>query len=83
MPLEFRADTVSLRATCGAEDALELADWLSRTELPKADLEACTHLHAALLQTLLAYKPTITIGPEDPFLARWILPVLAGDRESA
>jgi hypothetical protein len=81
MPLEFRADTVCFTQTCGAEDALELADWLLRTELPKADLGKCTHLHAALLQTLLAFKPTVSVGPEDPFLARWILPELAIGRE--
>jgi hypothetical protein len=76
MPLEFRADCVALVDACGAEDALELADWFARSEAPKADLAACTHLHAALLQTLLAYEPSITAAPVDPFLARWILPLL-------
>jgi hypothetical protein len=77
MALEFRDDEVRLIDSCGAEEALELADWLSKLELPKVDLAACTHLHAALLQTLLAYRPAISAGPEDPFLARWVLPVLA------
>jgi hypothetical protein len=77
MPLEFREDTVCLTQTCGAEDALALADWLSQTVLPKADLGECTHLHAALLQTLLAYKPAVSVEPVDSFLARWILPVLS------
>ena len=80
MPLEFRNDEVVLVGSCGAEDALELVDWLSKLELPKVDLAACTHLHAALLQTLLAYKPVISAGPEDPFLGRWVLPVLAAAR---
>jgi hypothetical protein len=76
MSLEFRDDEVRLIDSCGAEEALELADWFSKVELPKANLAACTHLHAALLQTLLAYKPAIAAGPDDPFLARWVFPML-------
>jgi hypothetical protein len=28
------------------------------------------------LQTLLAYQPVIAAPPTDPFLVRWILPLL-------
>ena len=82
MPLEFRRNEVCLTGSCGAEDALELADWLTKHKRAKVSLAACTHLHTALLQTLLAYKPAVSVGPEDPFLARWILPVLAGGRDT-
>lgn len=83
MPLEFRDHEVRLVETCGAEEALELSDWLSNTELPKVDIAECTNLHPALLQTLLAYKPVLSAEPKDPFLIRWIRPMLApvGDVE--
>lgn len=78
MALEFRRNEVVLSANCGAEEALELAEWLAKRKRPKAHLGACTHLHAALLQTLLAYKPALSAAPTDPFLRRWVLPLLAG-----
>jgi hypothetical protein len=76
VPLELRDDEASLVGSCTADEALEFSDWLANSAQPKVDLAACTHLHAALLQTLLAYKPAITARPADPFLARWISPLL-------
>jgi hypothetical protein len=83
MPLEFHADEVRLLGTCVAEDALELAEWLGRTTAPKVDLSACVHLHTSLLQTLIAYAPAIVGAPSDAFLTRWVLPLLAANREAA
>ncbi len=83
MPLEFRPSEVRLVDTCGAEDALELVDWLSKEERPAVDLAACTNMHPALLQTLLAFKPAISAGPTDPFITQWILPLLAPVRDAA
>ncbi len=77
MALEFRDDEVRLIGACGAEEALELSEWFAKIESPKADLGTCTHLHAALLQTLLAFKPVVCVEPDDSFLRRWIAPILA------
>jgi hypothetical protein len=43
-------------------------------------LKACTHLHSAPLQVLLALRPKIGALPEEPFLARWVAPLLKGGR---
>lgn len=83
MPLKAAAGEIALIATCGAEEALELAEWLSTAELPNVDLGSCIHMHAALLQTLLAYNPRISVEPQDPFMRRWIVPILARNRETA
>jgi hypothetical protein len=83
MALEFRRNEVVLSQSCGAEEALELVDWLSRHKRPKVHLGACEHLHAALLQTLLAHKPAVSVGPTDPFLRSWVLPLLVGTSELA
>jgi hypothetical protein len=77
MPLEFSPNEVRLYDACGAEEALELSDWFSTTEMPKVDLGGCSNLHPALLQTLLAFTPVLSVEPRDPFLVRWILPMLA------
>jgi hypothetical protein len=56
---------------------LEFADWLRCREGSAAvDLAACTFLHTAILQTLLALEPNVLAVPRDPFLARWVAPLL-------
>jgi hypothetical protein len=77
MALAFEHNEIWLIDGCGAEEALELVDLLSKAERPTINLSRCTYLHAALLQTVLAYKPAITAGPTEPFLQRWIFPMLA------
>ncbi|MGD0471910.1 MAG: hypothetical protein ABSB70_01695 [Candidatus Velthaea sp.] len=83
MPLQFEQDEIWLIDACGAEEALELVDLLSRPQRPKINLSRCSYLHAALLQTVLAYKPAISQGPTEPFLERWIVPMLAAETGSA
>jgi hypothetical protein len=80
VPLEFRRTEVHLIGNCGAEDALELAEWLSKRKRPKVHMSECAHLHAALLQTLEAFRPVIVTPPADPFLARWVMPAFAPPR---
>jgi hypothetical protein len=80
MPLVFGGNTVALVGTCGADEALELVDLLAKPERPTVDLSACTNLHSALVQTLLAFGPGVCAEPVDPFLARWISPLLAASR---
>jgi hypothetical protein len=76
MPLEFRRSEVCLSGSCTAEEALDLAEWLAKRKRPKTNLAECTHMHTALLQTLLAYKPQISAPPADAFLATWVMPAL-------
>jgi hypothetical protein len=76
MALELKRTIASFTGSCGAEEAAELHEWLSARRAPKADLSACTHLHSALLQLLLAGRVPISKPPKDPFLARWVAPLL-------
>ncbi|WP_042695107.1 hypothetical protein [Azospirillum sp. B506] len=76
MPIRYDADLARFEAACTAEDALPLAEWLEATAAPRVDLSACTDLHTALLQLLIAAKPAVTAGPEEAFLARWVGPAL-------
>jgi hypothetical protein len=60
----------------GVDDAEPLARWLRETVRPKVRLAACTHLHTAALQALMAARPTVISAPTEPFLARWVAPLL-------
>ena len=54
------------------EDAEGLLEWLVANPKGKIDLAACTHLHAANLQVLMAAKPAIASWPANEALALWI-----------
>lgn len=77
MPLAFTERTATLSGDVTVEDAEPLATWLRRTRSPRVRLGTCTHLHAAALQALLAARPVVAVTPTDPFLARWVMPLLA------
>ena len=77
MPLRRAGETLHLEAVCGVEDALPLLEQLAGTPPPAIDLRRCTHLHTALVQVLAACRPRAVIPPDDAFLARWLMPLLA------
>jgi hypothetical protein len=76
MPLRAEAEALCLEAECGVEEAPALLAQLAVPLPPGVDLRACTHLHTALLQVLLACRPRVVAPPDDAFLASWLMPVL-------
>ena len=66
---------------CGAgriEDAEALAALLEAAESPcTVDLSQAGHLHAAVVQVLLAFGPRLAGPAGDAFVNTWLLPVLA------
>ncbi len=83
MPLVFTETQVRFEDVCTVEDALPLLEFLKGSAAPEVDLSACTHLHTALLQLLLAARPNVAAPPGDPALARWVAPLLSEERGSA
>lgn len=82
MPIRYDPDagaggTARFEGVCAVDEALPLAEWLEEAAEPRVDLGACTELHTALLQLLLAARPAVAVPPEDPFLRRWVAPLLA------
>jgi hypothetical protein len=73
----------TLTGVVRVDDAEPLARWLRETSRPKVRLEHCTHLHTAALQALLAARPVLAGPPSDPFLARWITPLLVAPPAAA
>lgn len=76
MPMTFDESTVRMEGACGVEDAPALAEWLDAITTPTADLKDSTHLHTAIVQALAEAAVPVCAAPADPFLARWVAPLL-------
>ncbi|MEI8397177.1 MAG: hypothetical protein WCF85_20830 [Rhodospirillaceae bacterium] len=70
MAILYEGDTARFLDVCTVDEALDLLEWLRGRSQPKIELEACTHLHTALFQVILATRPAINSLPEDAFLSR-------------
>lgn len=76
MPVTYEKSLARFAEVCTVEEAMEVQEWLGRHKAPRIDLSACTHLHTAVLQVLMAARPQLAAAPEDPFLRRWVAPLL-------
>ncbi|MFD2111375.1 hypothetical protein [Thiorhodococcus fuscus] len=72
MALEFKKTTVVAHDLLGVEDAETLLEWLIKHPRGRVNLSACTHLHAANLQVLMAARPKISAWPKNGALADWL-----------
>jgi ABC-type transporter Mla MlaB component len=72
MALQFDAQVATLTGTVTVEEAETLANWLkeqmAQDSTPAVHLSACEHVHAAVLQTLLALQPALASAPANPHL---------------
>jgi hypothetical protein len=63
--------TIMLEGDCTMEEAEPLLQMFQDVPRPTLDWTACTQLHTAVLQVVLAARPAL-IGPcGDPWVARW------------
>jgi hypothetical protein len=73
-------DTVLLEEVCDVEDAETLLQQLqgggAMPVATQVDWSACTHLHTACLQVLLAARLPVRGTPANPSIARWVAPLL-------
>ncbi len=72
MSLEFKKTKIVFSGIISAEEAEPLLNWLIKKPAAKLDLSACTHLHAAILQVVLAAGATIALWPQDDRLRLWL-----------
>jgi len=75
-------DRIWLQGNCGADDVEPLMSALRRNGPAMVDLSGADHLHAAILQVLLAFRPSITGTPRDSFIRTWLIPVLVAEPTS-
>jgi anti-anti-sigma regulatory factor len=70
MGIRYAKKTAFLEGRIDAEDAESLAQWLKEQGKAAVNLSRCDHVHAAVLQVLLALEPKVTALPADPWLAQ-------------
>jgi hypothetical protein len=68
-------DAVLLEDVCPVEDAEVLMQELL-VGAAAIDWSACTHLHSACFQVILAVGVPMRGSPRNPALARWLVPIL-------
>lgn len=72
MPIEYKRKQAIFQDIVSVEDAEELLGWLQKRTSAKVNLSACTHLHPANLQVLMAAKTQIAAWPKDKDLHAWL-----------
>lgn len=76
MSVHLDGSTVVLEGICRVEDAEPLLRWLQSDPGRIVDLSDVEHLHAAVLQVLMAFRPSLKGPPKDEFLRGWVMPAL-------
>lgn len=69
MPIELDDRCARLTGNVSMNDLDALVAWAPTHDDPTADLSACRHLHAAVLQQLLARRLRVSALPDDSILA--------------
>jgi hypothetical protein len=69
MTIRYLKKHAALEGHVTVDDAQGLAEWLARQAAPAVHLGKCEHLHGAVLQVLLAFRPKLAAAPADPWLA--------------
>lgn len=69
MGIRYLKTHAALEGHVAAEDAEALVAWLRARKAPAVHLGRCEHVHAAVLQVLLALRPALKAPPADPWLA--------------
>lgn len=76
MPIEYKRNQALFRDIATVEEAEGLLEWLHRKPTAKLHLGACTHLHPANLQVLMAAQRRVAVWPADAGLRAWLETVL-------
>ena len=72
MAIEYKKNLAVFSDVASVEEAEALLEWLQKKPAARVDLSACTHLHSANLQVLMAAKPVVSAWPVDTGLATWL-----------
>lgn len=70
------AELIVLEGKCASEEAEMLLQRLLAAPEAVVDLQHCDSLHAAVIQVLLAAKPTLQLPPTDTVMGTWLRSVL-------
>jgi hypothetical protein len=76
MTVAVQQDCVVLTGNCGTDDVEPLLAALTDGGHTTVDLTDTEHLHTAVLQVLLAFRPNAVGSPGDTFVRSWLKQVL-------
>ena len=76
MTIEYKKKSVVLEGAVSVEAAEDLLQWHQNNPKGRIDLSACTHLHAAVLQVLMASQMVVSAWPHDEDLKTWLTAAL-------
>ena len=83
MTVVIEKDRILIQGICDADDVEVLMSALREPGPSIVDLSEAGHLHTAILQVLLAFRPSITGTPRDTFIRTWLIPILAAEPTSS
>lgn len=72
MSIEYEKEVAKLSGIVSVEEAEPLLEWLQTHPKGKVDLSGCKHVHAAILQVLMAAGSEIAAWPENPDFVTWL-----------
>ena len=76
MSVVLEGGVIRLLGDCRVEDAEKLVALLQGEAAPRVDIAAALHLHTAVVQVLLAFRPAVVGISADRFIAEWLAPGL-------
>ena len=80
MPIQYKKREVVFIDVVSVDEAEGLLEWLQGKKAATANLSACSHVHPANLQVLLAAKTRISAWPADLNLASLLRTILESDK---
>jgi hypothetical protein len=72
---------IVLEDSCPVEDAEPLLQMLQATPASRVDWRRCQHLHTAVLQVIVAIRPTLIGECGDPWVREWIGPTASSSKQ--
>jgi len=72
MPVDYKKNKVVFSDEVAVDDAEKLLEWIQKNTSAKADLAACTHIHPANIQVLMAAGIQVCAWPQDTNLRAWL-----------
>ncbi len=81
MTTVYKESTVVLSEVVSVEEAEDLLEWLHAHPKGMVDLYDCVHLHTAVLQVLMAARPSIASWPKDAAFGAWLKAALNDEKK--
>jgi len=83
MAIQYKGRNAVFLDVAGVDEAEGLLEWLQKKPSAKIDLSACSHLHPANLQVLMAARARVMAWPEAGELRSWLEPALKSQDQGA